>query len=94
MNNLIAPYTGKLTALLGTPEQQAALKLAARDLVSIDLNPRQTADLELLTNGGYSPLTGYMNRADYESVATSMRLAKRHVLAGAYRARSTRENRR
>ena len=75
MNNLITPYTGQLTALLGTSDQQAALKLAARDLVSIDLNPRQTADLELLLNGGYTPLTGYMNRADCESVVSSMRLA-------------------
>lgn len=75
MNNLITPYTGKLTALIGTPERQAALKLEARDLVSIDLTPRQTADFELLINGGYSPLTGYMNRADYDSVAASMRLA-------------------
>ena len=75
MNNLITPYTGQLTALLGTSEQQAALKLAARDLVSIDLNPRQTADLELLLNGGYTPLTGYMNRADCESVVSSMRRA-------------------
>ena len=75
MNNLITPYGGKLTALTGTPEHQAALKLEALDLSSIDLSPHQTADLELLINGGYSPLTGYMNRADYESVATSMRLA-------------------
>jgi sulfate adenylyltransferase len=75
MNNLITPYTGKLTALLGTSERQAALKLEARDLVSIDLTPRQTADLELLISGGYSPLTGYMNRADYDSVAASMRMA-------------------
>ncbi|MDP1681399.1 MAG: adenylyl-sulfate kinase [Burkholderiales bacterium] len=75
MNNLIPPYADKLTALIGTPERQAALKLEARDLVSIDLTPRQTADLELLINGGYSPLTGYMNRVDYDSVAASMRLA-------------------
>lgn len=75
MNNLIPPYAGKLTALIAAPERQAALKLEARDLVSIDLTPRQTADLELLINGGYSPLTGYMNRADYDSVAASMRLA-------------------
>lgn len=75
MNNLIPPYTDKLTTLIGTPERQAALKLEARDLISFDLTPRQTADLELLINGGYSPLTGYMNRADYDSVAASMRLA-------------------
>ena len=74
MNNLITPYQGKLTALIGTPERQVALKLEARDFPSIDLSPRQTADLELLINGGYSPLTGYMNRADYDSVAASMRL--------------------
>lgn len=41
---------------------------------SWDLNNRQLCDLELLLNGGFSPLTGFMNEADYESVCRGMRL--------------------
>ena len=75
MNNQITPYAGKLSDLIAAPERQAALKLDARDLLSLDLTPHQTADLELLINGGYSPLTGYLNRADYDSVVSTMRLS-------------------
>jgi len=42
---------------------------------SWDLTPRQMCDLELLLNGGFSPLRGFMARADYESVVRDMRLA-------------------
>ncbi len=42
---------------------------------SWDLTPRQICDLELLLNGGFSPLSGFMGRADYESVVRDMRLA-------------------
>lgn len=39
------------------------------------LSERQICDVELLFSGGFSPLTGFMNRADYESVLETMRLA-------------------
>lgn len=42
---------------------------------SWDLTPRQICDLELLLNGGFSPLRGFMPRADYESVVRTMRLS-------------------
>jgi len=42
---------------------------------SLTLSQRQCCDLELLLNGGFSPLTGFMNQADYENVLTNMRLA-------------------
>jgi len=37
--------------------------------------PRQTCDLELILNGGFAPLAGFMGRRDYESVCARMRLA-------------------
>ncbi len=42
---------------------------------SIILTPRQLCDIELLMNGGFAPLTGFMNRADYNSVVENMHLA-------------------
>lgn len=43
--------------------------------VSIVLNDRQIADLELIANGGFAPLNGFLNKEDYESVLGNMRLA-------------------
>jgi sulfate adenylyltransferase len=43
--------------------------------MELALSPRQLCDLELLTNGGFAPLSGFLSRADYESVVNKMRLA-------------------
>ena len=61
--------------LIVTPERKKALQAASKDFPSWDLTPRQTCDLELLLNGGFSPLRGFMKKADYESVCKKMRLA-------------------
>ena len=41
---------------------------------SITLNQRQLCDLELLINGGFAPLEGFMDKDAYESVVNEMRL--------------------
>ncbi|HKO88327.1 MAG TPA: adenylyl-sulfate kinase [Burkholderiales bacterium] len=66
MTTLIAPYGGTLINLMSVNPE--ALQQEALRLPSLDLNPETTADLELLMSGAYSPLTGFMGRADYESV--------------------------
>jgi hypothetical protein len=53
----------------------AELKGHSKDWPSWDLTARQLCDLELLMSGGFSPLRGFMNRADYEGVCHNMRLA-------------------
>jgi sulfate adenylyltransferase len=72
--DLNPPHGGTLVDLIVGPDRAASLKAASRDWPSWDLTPRQICDLELLLNGGFSPLTGFMGKADYESVAASMRL--------------------
>ncbi len=51
------------------------LKKQSQDWAEWVLTPRQLNDFELLANGGFSPLQGFMTSADYESVAASMTLA-------------------
>lgn len=45
------------------------------ELETLQLNDRQCCDLELLLNGGFAPLTGFMGKVDYEHVLSEMRLA-------------------
>lgn len=51
------------------------IKMEAAELVSWDLTPRQICDLELLMNGGFNPLKGFLSQADYNCVVENMRLA-------------------
>ncbi len=72
---LIEPHGGELKELLVEPERRDELKGAAREYPSIDMTPRQLCDLELLLDGSFSPLDGFMLERDYESVCADMRLA-------------------
>ena len=59
------------------PDQDSFKSLPnnTRDILSWNLSGRQLVDLELLMNGAYSPLNGYMNKRKYESVCHSMTLS-------------------
>jgi sulfate adenylyltransferase len=41
---------------------------------TLQLTARQTADFELLANGGFAPLTGFQGQAAWETVTETMRL--------------------
>ena len=56
-------------------ESAQKLKVEAADLVSHDLSARQICDLELLLNGGFNPLKGFLTEDDYNGVVDNMRLA-------------------
>ena len=68
-------HGGELVDLMVPGERLAEAKAVAAGAPSWDLTDRQLCDLELLLNGGFSPLGGFMVQADYESVCDRMRLA-------------------
>ena len=74
MDHLITPYGGSLCNLVVDAADAETLKNESGDYVSITLNQRQLCDLELLLNGGFSPLRGFMDQATCESVVEHMRL--------------------
>ncbi|MDN5293094.1 MAG: sulfate adenylyltransferase [Eubacteriales bacterium] len=70
----IKPHGGVLIdRILRGEEREAAIARAA-SLPRLYLDSWETSDLELIANGAYSPLTGFMKRADYEKVVGEMRL--------------------
>jgi sulfate adenylyltransferase len=58
-----------------SPESAQKLKVEAGNMPSWDLSARQVCDLELLMNGGFAPLKGFLTEADYDGVVDTMRLA-------------------
>ena len=74
-SHLIAPHGGELVDLFVSTARAAEIKAQSKEWVSWDLTARQICDLELLTNGGFSPLRGFMLRKDYDSVCQNMTLA-------------------
>ncbi len=75
MSKLIAPHGGELKILYLLDEQREGAQEKARDFKSWNLTDRQLCDIELLLCGAFSPLEGFLNQADYDSVLKNMRLA-------------------
>ncbi|KAI5292881.1 Sulfate adenylyltransferase [Ascosphaera acerosa] len=70
------PHGGVLKDLIARDApRRAELSLEAERLPSIILTERQLCDLELILNGGFSPLEGFMTQPDYDGVVTDCRLA-------------------
>ncbi len=73
--NLIPPYGGKLVNLVLEGKEREELLARAGQLPSIKITMRNLCDLELIATGGFSPLTTFMGKADYDRVLKEMRLA-------------------
>jgi sulfate adenylyltransferase len=72
---LIGAHGGALKPLMATESRIKELQEEALGLKSWDLTEKQVCDAELLLSGGFSPLDGFMAKADYEGVRDNMRLA-------------------
>jgi sulfate adenylyltransferase len=74
MSKSYQPQNGILSDLYADKDNVVRLKSEATQLTSWALSQRQLCDLELLLNGGFSPLQGFLRRTDYERVLSDMRL--------------------
>ena len=73
--SLTTPNLTPIPELYVSYDSAQKLKAEAADLVSWDMTPRQICDLELLMNGGFNPLKGFLGQEDYDGVVETMRLA-------------------
>ena len=71
----VPAHGGSLNNLLVSAKDAEILQNSAIDYPSVTLSRRQLCDLELLLNGGFSPLTGFLNQNDYQQVISQRRLA-------------------
>src|SRR2546430_1949227 len=71
----IRPHGGTLINREVSGAEREALLSRAEQLEKIELNAREISDLEMIGIGAFSPLVGFMLRADYESVRDNKHLA-------------------
>jgi sulfate adenylyltransferase len=69
------PHGGVLNELYLGERAADEERIRARDFHSWDLTARQLCDIELILNGAFSPLEGFLDRAQYERVLVDMRLS-------------------
>jgi sulfate adenylyltransferase len=70
----ILPHGGRLIDRVLTGPTSGEAEERARSLPQISLNARAASDLECLASGVFSPLQGFMGRADYHRVVHELRL--------------------
>ena len=73
-NLIITPHGEKLCNLMQDEQYRNKLNKDILQLKSLTLSNRQLCDIEMILNGGFSPIDGFMNRKDYNSVCENMRL--------------------
>ena len=71
-NKLNKPYGGEL---INRIDSSSHLIEQSKNFPSLTLSSRELSDLEMISVGGFSPLKGFMNKKDYESVVNTKRLA-------------------
>ncbi len=74
-SHLIQPHGGTLVNRIVDADKAQKLKAAAADLPKITLSAKQACDLEMIAIGAFSPLTGFVKKADFEGICKDMHLA-------------------
>ncbi len=76
MSKLVAPHGGKglVCALLEGAARDAELE-KAKGLKQVEISARTKGDLIMMGIGGFSPLEGFMTKADWKSVCENMNMA-------------------
>ncbi|BAY82670.1 sulfate adenylyltransferase [Calothrix parasitica NIES-267] len=74
ITTLIQPHGGKLINCYLSEQERKENLLKATNLPSLTLSIRNIADLECIATGVYSPLEGFVNKQEYNSIVRDMRL--------------------
>lgn len=70
----IPAHGGHLINRIATPAEKNEFLEKAAHLPAVQLDDRAVSDLVMIAIGGFSPLNGFMEQADYELVVTDMHL--------------------
>eukprot|EP01038_Epipyxis_sp_PR26KG_P015358 gene15358-20698_t len=73
LSMISTPHGGKLVNKMIFSESAKNEIISSCDL-EVELDERQLCDVELLMQGGFSPLEGFMDEADYKSVVNDLKL--------------------
>ncbi|MDQ3913396.1 MAG: sulfate adenylyltransferase, partial [Actinomycetota bacterium] len=71
----VEPHGGTLVDRRVPEEERAERLEKAEELPQVALGTRTLSDLEMISTGVFSPLTGFLGREDYESVVETMHLS-------------------
>jgi sulfate adenylyltransferase len=74
MDTLVSPHGGTLQPLLAEGEEHTKILERAKELPHIPMSSREVSDLIMLAMGAFSPLPGFMTKADYQGVIQDMHL--------------------
>ncbi|WP_126428063.1 sulfate adenylyltransferase [Brevibacillus marinus] len=75
MNQENLPHGGSLINRVLSGPALAEARQAARHLPTITVDPWVVSDIDCIAAGAFSPLVGFLNERDYQSVVEQMRLA-------------------
>jgi len=76
MAHLVQPHGGQGLKPLLAPETERADEAArAKNLKQIPMSSKETSDVLMLSMGAYTPLDGFMGRADWKGTCADMKLA-------------------
>ena len=74
MSYLVPPHGGRLLPLLVRDSELEESIKEAETLPKVRLDSREVSDLIMLAMGAFSPLDGFIGKADYEGVVADMHL--------------------